>query len=151
MKKEKTKFKVKVNYDLSLEKLIKERKFGNSEMAVTFIADNFLAIWDKTGEVDIEIRLVYFDHPITTNEILYEINQIGFRAAEIPELLALGSQFPDIHKQFPAIVALGSIKRRELEDYVVPILLNIDDEQHLLVFPADIKWVWRIHFAIVRK
>lgn len=58
----------------------------------------------KTRQV--EIDLVHFERKITSEEVGWELERMGLRPVNLPELLALGAQYPDIQRKFK-IVALG--------------------------------------------
>lgn len=60
----------------------------------------------QSGKV--EGQLVYFSYPVSSDEVIEEMDKKGFRPAEFQELLAFGVQHPEEQKKY-YIIALGSL------------------------------------------
>jgi hypothetical protein len=95
-------FRVSVNYDLSVEEMIKAGKYDQSSYEIT--SKNFPS--SRTGTSEGVIQLVRFDGFMESKEVLRELEDRELRPANLPELLALGAQHPYLQRKFP-IVALG--------------------------------------------
>jgi hypothetical protein len=97
-------FRVTVNYDLSVEEMIRAGKYDRASSEIN--SQNFPA--EKKGVSDLLIHLVRFDGFMESEEVLRELDKQGLRPATLPELLALGAQHPYLQRRFP-IVALGLV------------------------------------------
>jgi len=96
-------FKVTVDYDRRLERMIEDGKYDWNNSDIN--AKNFPIEGKGTAEVDIE--LVHFNRVMESDDVLKELDKMGFRPATLPELLAFGAKYLDKQREFP-IVALGS-------------------------------------------
>jgi hypothetical protein len=99
-------FPVVVNYNRTIEQLVKAGKYDWSNPDIT--SKNFPS--NKKGNAQVSIQLVHFDRTMTSDEVLKELDKQGLRPATLPELLAFGAKYPDKQREFP-IVALGSVWR----------------------------------------
>lgn len=135
-------FPIRVNYDLSVESLVLNGWYIWKDTRIT--TENFPSI--RKGEVDLVIELVHFDKVLAPDEVLMELDVMGYRPAEILELLAFGEKYPEIPKRFP-VVAHGSVWRDWHGHNRVPYL----DRYGTDLNSFDEKWDKRFRFAAVRK
>lgn len=96
-------FELEVNYDLSLEDLIRN---GNFDYVEGSIANHPLK---RRPSGLIEFHLLNFRGQKTLSwvEIISKLQDRGLRPAELIELLTFGAKFPDVQKYF-SIYAMGS-------------------------------------------
>jgi len=76
------------------------------------------------------------------------LDELGFRAAILPELFAFGETHPEVQREFP-IVALGSIAN--VDGKRVPYIDRLYKERELYLGRFEFKWHDRCRFAAVRK
>ncbi len=100
-------FSVNINYDLSVESLVINGKYDWKDDNIT--NENFPTA--RKGEVDLVLELVHFNEVLTSEEVLEVLDEMGYRPAELYELLAVGAQYPEEQKKNP-IVALSSDGQR---------------------------------------
>ncbi len=100
-----TTFRVLVNYDQTVKDMVQAGKYDWSGSLFQVTSDNFPINHRAAGTV--EIVLVHFHRPVGMSEALGELDKMGLRPAELPELLALGAAYPEKQREFP-IIALGS-------------------------------------------
>jgi len=103
-----------------------------------------------SGTSETEIVLFQFNKGMSTDAVLAELDKRGFRAATLPELLALGADQPELQRQFP-IIALGSVWRRPDGNRNVACLGRRDAERFLLLDWYEFVWCGVCRFAAVRK
>jgi len=139
-------FPVTVNYDLTVEEMIEAGKYDWKNPDIT--SDNFPVT--RRGTSEVEIHLVHFDRVIETEEVLRELDKMGLRPAELPELLALGAGSPDLQRQFP-IIALGSVFRRSHGHRHAPVLWGGSGRRYLGLHWLGDRWNAYDRFAAVRK
>ncbi len=94
-------FPITVNYDLVLARAI---ELGNYD-SVTGREERYPS--KRYGVAELMVELIHFEHYVSPEEILREVNQAGYRPIELRELLALGAEYPDIQREF-LIIALDS-------------------------------------------
>ena len=100
---------VTVNYDQSLADMITAGKYDY--WMIGDINEMSFPIQKKgTGTSETVITLFHFNKWMSTDAVLAELDKHGFRAATLPELLALGAYQPELQRQY-LIVALGSVCR----------------------------------------
>lgn len=138
-------FRVLVNYDLSVKEAIEAGKYDWKNGDIN--DKNFP--FKRFGSAEIDIRLVHFNKDMSSEDVLKELDKMGLRPAELPELLALGAECPDEQRKYP-IVALGSVRQRWHSGYVPDLWLDsVGRSLGLSCFELD----WRAHcrFAAVGK
>ncbi|MCG2694907.1 hypothetical protein L6261_02375 [Candidatus Parcubacteria bacterium] len=89
----------------TVEELVAEGKYNWSNSDVT--SKNFPRPENGT-KTEKEIALFYFNKTMTSEQVIAEMDKVGYRPATIWELLALGIAQPNLQMEFP-IIALGSI------------------------------------------
>jgi hypothetical protein len=60
-----------------------------------------------TGKFELNVELIHFSHPISSDNAVEELAKRGLRPATLEELLAFGAKYREPQFKFP-IVALGS-------------------------------------------
>ena len=139
-------FKVNVDYSQSLSVMIEAGKFDRVSEACT--SKNFPV--EGEGQVDVDVVIVHLDrHATTTGEVEAELDKRGLRPARIEELLALGTAYPDLQREYP-IVALGSGCVLGV-DGIVPVLFRDVDRRELSLDYYEDEWERHCRFAAVRK
>ena len=139
-------YPVTVNYDLSVEDAVKLGLYdwANSDIA----GKNFPT--KRTGKVEVVVELIHLNKVISTKDALREHDMMGYRPAELHELLVFGEKYPDVQRKFP-IVALGSVWQSRSGDRSVPYLDGDGSERILLLYWFEIDWRGIYRFAAVRK
>ncbi len=106
------------------------------------------------------IEPLCFDYPCTLEEMLEEMNRLGYRGATLRELLAVGAQHPELQRR-KVLVALGSANR---EVYIhgghtewalhnvlhLPVLADVLGERMLILGEYDGKYRPGYYFLCVR-
>ena len=137
---------VTVNYDLSVKDAVKAGKYDWTKDDIT--TKHFPS--KRVGIAEQKIILVHFNRDIKVDEAIRELDKMGFRPAELPELLALGAKYPDIQRDFP-VIALGSVWRNPDGDRYCAYLCGLGSVRSL-----NLNWFagwWRdfCRFAAVSK
>ena len=104
----------------------------------------------REGTAEVEVELVHFNRGISTDEALGELDRMGYRPAEVHELLAFGEKYPKVQREFP-IVALGSVWQDRNGDRSVPCLGRDGSERGLSLDWVEDDWYEVYRFAAVRK
>ncbi len=105
-----------VDYNDSLKTMV--RKGNYSEVHKGLKKENFPYRMPKEWRIHkkihkLKIELLNFgDMKVKTQEIFKVMSYLGYRPATLPELLAIGVQYPDLQLQFP-IAAFGSLYERQ--------------------------------------
>ncbi len=97
-------FRVKIT-DSNFLSLVETAKFDRDDVNLEDWEEHQVPN-DEIGKT-VEVFLIDFPENKTTNEVLLELDEIGFRPANLFELLALAKSFPLEQRKYP-IVALGS-------------------------------------------
>jgi len=139
-------FKVTVDYDRRLERMIEDGKYDWNNSDIN--AKNFPIEGKGTAEVDIE--LVHFNRVMESDDVLKELDKMGFRPATLPELLAFGAKYLDKQREFP-IVALGSAWRCLFGYRGVAYLGRGGSGRYLYLRWLEGWWYAYCRFAAVRK
>jgi len=142
-----TAYPIFVNYGRSIEDGIKAGRYDWVDSDIT--SRNFPT--KRKGTAEVAVELVCFNRCVfSTKKVLRELDRMGYRPAELHELLAFGEKYPEVHREFP-VVALGSVWRGRLGCRNVPCLDGISSWRGL-----DLRWFvggWGgiFRFAAVRK
>lgn len=138
-------YPITINYGLSLAEMIKVGKYDSVNSDIT--EKHFPVNGKGTNEVVTE--LVHFNRFIESDEVIQELDKRGFRPATIEELLAFGTKYPEMQKQF-SIVALGSFWQH-LGRRHIPFLWCDSNERHLYLHWFEYRWRGNYRFLAVRK
>ncbi len=109
-----TEFDLEIDYRKSFQEMINDGSYCNTEnlMPIIYYPSEFL-----NKKVQVTARLLKFKHNYfndfkkggSVDEIIEEIYRIGYRPANIFELLSLGANFFELNPHFWLILALGSV------------------------------------------
>ena len=138
-----------VDYGRSVKDGVKAGRYeGNINPDIVFAA-NFPT--EREGTAEVEMELIHFDRDISTEEVLRELDRMGYRPADIYELLALGEKYRGVQLGV-TVVALGSVWFDGKADYV-PFISFGNERRRLGLCP---KYTWwdkegRERFAAVKK
>ena len=138
-------FMVTINYARNLGDMIKAGNYGYVNENIT--AENFPITGE--GQVDEEITLIHFNRNISSDDAIKEMDELGFKPAILPQLLAFGETHPEVQREFP-IVALGSVACVDGERQV-PYLDYWYGKRKLDLRWFDGDWGGNYRFADVRK
>lgn len=129
---------VTVDYGLRFEEMVEEGKYDK----ISFDITSFNFPVKRKGKAKVVVELINFNRSIFARIALKKLAEIGYRSADLHELLALGIQYPDIQREFP-IVELDSVWRNPYNDQNVVCLCGSVSERELdicfLGTPGD--WV----------
>ncbi len=107
-----TTFHVTVNYNQTFEEMVEAGKYAWIQLdwmqSIGPRTKNLLLSRHDTSEI--EMVLVRFDHGVYHQGVLRELDKMGLRPAEVPELLAFGAAYSQEQLKFK-IIALGFISR----------------------------------------
>lgn len=99
----------------------------------------------RWGKFKIVVRLIFFRRNISNAEALSELDKMGYRPANIAELLAFGEKFPDVQREF-SVIAIGSVYGGS-----VACLTGRVSRRDLLLSPIGAVWNTNFRFAAVHK
>jgi len=133
---------VAVNYDLSVEEAIDAGDYQAVNENIT--SKNFS--WKQSGKRDVEIVLVRFEHRMTSEGVVHELQEEGLRAAQLPELLAFGAAYPEVQRKF-SVVGLGSAWRDRKGQINVPCLYAASEGRYVDLHWWDDGWYTYSRFA----
>jgi len=139
-------FPTVVNYDLSVEEAIKAGDYQAVNADIT--SENFPC--PRSGENELEIILVRFEHRMSSAEVVQKLKDEGLRAAGLPELLAFGAMHPDVQRKF-SVVGLGSIWHDRKGYGNVPCLYAASEGRYLDLHWWDDGWYSYSRFAALRN
>jgi hypothetical protein len=139
-------FPVLVNYDLPLAEAINAGNYQGVHSSIT--RENFPAT--RRGPAQVEILLVRYDRRMTSEEVLGEMAREGLRAAELPEFLAFGAEYPEVQRRF-SVVGLGSVWKDKKGYRNVPCLYTASEARYLDLHWWDDGWYSFSRFAAIRK
>ncbi len=139
-------FQVIVDYKMTLADMITTGKYDwvNSD-----ITQEHFPVAGK-GTIELKAELIHFGKPMSTDNVLKEIDRRGLRQATLPELLAFGAKYPERQREFP-VVALGSVWALSGGDRFVPYLRERDSSRLLSLDWYDDVWFGDCRFLCVRK
>lgn len=139
-------YSVTVNYDQTVEQLVKAGKYTWSDSDVT--SGHFP--FNKKGEEQVEIFIVSIDRRMSDPEVTQFINSWGLQDVNVKEELSLGAQYPDLQREGP-IVGRGSTWRVSDGDLVVPYLFSDGGYRRLGLVRLGGGWSSNWQFACKRK
>ena len=100
--------RVTIDYDMSLEDMKAAGKYDWSNSNINAV--NFpppLGGWGK-GKIKVDVGLACFNRFTELEEVLCEFEADGWRSGVLPELLAIGAEYPGKQIEFP-VVEVGSV------------------------------------------
>jgi len=139
-------YPIVVDYGMKVEEAV---KLGNYDWVLSDITqENFPT--QKKGKTELVVELIRFDHCISTDQALKELDRMGYRPAELMELLAFGEKYPEVQREF-SIAALGSVWQNPDGDRRVPFFCSYASKHGLNLFLIENDWGGGWRFAAVRK
>ena len=141
-------YTVIVNYDLSIEEAVALGKYDHI-FPNEVTSENFKT--KRNGVAKLKVKLINFEDWPSTKEIPEKLNQLGYRPAELHELLALGARYPDLQRKSP-IVALGSIWKQSPSIHrSIPWICRDGSGRALGLCSLQASWNKGNYFAAVHK
>jgi hypothetical protein len=134
-----------VDYSQSLTKMIADGHYDEVHRDIT--PRNFQL--SSRGFRQIELILVQFKHPVAPLQAVILMREQRCRPAVIEELLALGSQYPDLQRRIP-IAGLGSAHFIESRRFV-PCLGGNTAKRTLTLAVIYRRWSICYRFVFVRE
>ena len=139
-------FPVTVNYDLSVEAAIEAGNFQAVHADIS--SKNFPS--QRSGQANLELVLVRFEHRMRSEDVILELEIEGLRAAALPEFLAFGAKYPDIQRKF-SIAGLGSVWPDRKGYRNVPCLYEASEGRYLDLHWWDDGWYSYTRFAAIHE
>lgn len=136
---------VLVNYDLSINEVVKQAGFVwvnddiNSEHFST----------KQKGQAEVVVEDIAFNRAMSSDEAIAELAKLGFRPAELHERCAHQKKYGTQHTD--PVVVLGSVWRYLRGDRNVPVLDGHGGDRGLFLHWFGLDWDALCRFAAVRK
>ena len=141
-----TVYSLSIDYEMSVDEA---KKRGNYDWVNNNITqENFPT--KRKGKAEIEIKLFHFNRYISSEDVIKEMDNAGYRPAELHELLVLGEKYPDLQREFP-IAALGSVWLAPDGNRDVPFLNRLGSKRILNLSWLELDWNGRWRFVALRK
>ena len=145
-----TTYHLTVNYERSVEDMVRAGRYNHINSDIT--SKHFPT--KRKGVAEVEVELIHFNWGVCvwTDETLRELDRMGYRPAELHELLAFGEKYPEIQLKFP-VAAIGSVWRGGSGGYYAPHLWknDLDLERALIISLIEDGWSKNCRFAAARK
>jgi hypothetical protein len=139
-------YSLTIDYTKSVEQMLADGGYDYKNPDIT--SHHFRH--EATGKVVVVAQLVHFDRFTSTDDALKELSKRGLRPATMAELLAFGSKYPDVQRQFP-VVALGSVWANRSGDRYVGSLSGDASGRYVGRDWFGGGWHSRCRFLAVRK
>lgn len=142
-------YPIAVDYGMRVEEAIELGKYDWVNKSIT--QGHFPT--EGKGKAKLKMELVHFERytPVPYKKATEELDRMGYRPAELMELLAFGEKYPDVQREFP-IVALASVWRDSDGNRLVPYLYGGDGSRRILSLDwIEFGWYKPCRFAAVRK
>lgn len=139
-------FTVSADEAKTVEELTVEGKYGWSNSNIT--SKNFPRPESGT-KTEKDVVLFHFGKTMTSEQVISEMEQEGYRPVTIHELLALGITEPNLQREFP-ILALGSVCVLGGDRHVAFLCEDAGD-RYLCLFWFGVDWSDYCRFGAVRK
>jgi len=139
-------YPLSVNYERSVEDGVKAGRYDWVSFNIT--SRNFPT--KRKGTEKVALELINFNRSVSTDEALHELYRMGYRPAELRELLAFGEKYPEVQREF-LVVALGSVWQNQNGYRHVPYLGRNGSRRHLGLNWLGDDWNEICRFAAVRK
>ena len=139
-------FPVAVNYDLTVEQAIDAGSYQAVHAEIT--SKNFPSA--RSGQAQLDIVLVRFEHRMRSEDVVQELEKEGLRPAELPEFLAFGAKYPDVQRKF-SVAGLGSVWQDRKGYRNVPCLYEASEGRYLDLHWWEDGWYSYTRFAAIHK
>lgn len=90
-------------------------------------------------KLEIRSKLFHFNRSVEPDEAIFEMNSFNYHPANLMEILALGSTYPDLQREFP-IIALGSVLSGLGRGRYVPYLITNRGDREIYLGWRDGPW-----------
>ena len=141
-------YPLSVDYGRSVEKGVKAGRYDWVNCLFDIASRNFST--ERKGTAEIVVELIHFNRNISIDKAFSQLDRMGFRPAEIHELLAFGEKYPKVQRKFP-VVALGSVWQYQFGNRRVPYLHGSGSERGLYLYWIEYGRLEVDRFAAVRK
>ncbi len=138
-------YPITVDYDITVEDAIKAGNYDEVYDLGCITQKNFPI--QKKGKSELVVEIIKLDYWATTEEVLKELDRLGYRPVDLMELLAFGAKYPDVQREF-TVVALGSMHKSHHGYYVWPTL---HVGSRWLTLSSEAWWFPESGYATVRK
>jgi len=135
-----------IDYNRSVEDGVKAGQYDYANSDIT--SKHFPT--ERMGMPEVAVELIHFNRDISTDEAIHELDRMGYRPADLHELLALGEKYPDLQREFP-VIALGSVWQKPGGFRSCAYLDGNDSRRYLYLDWVDFRWDDYCRFAAVRK
>jgi len=138
-------YPVTVDYDASLRAMIDAGQYNwwNKDILQAGLKA------EGTGIVEVNLELYDAKGDISSDALIAEVGEKGYRVANHAECLAFGAKYPDEHREFP-IIALGSVGQL-VDDRQVVYLDRSGADRILGLRWYDYAWNVSCRFLVARK
>lgn len=139
-------FSVTVDYGQTVEQMVEAGHYDWKNGEVN--SRNFRVNNRRSGTM--EIRAIHYDRFFSSDYAIKEMDNMGFRPAELPELLAVGAEHPNKQKE-NTVVALGSLLKDPNGRQYVPVLSSVGNGRGLCLYLFGSAWDPRCCFLAIHK
>ncbi|MBI2175392.1 MAG: hypothetical protein HYU35_01525 [Parcubacteria group bacterium] len=140
-------YNISVDYGRSVEDAVKA---GRYDLANPDITSLHFPTKRKGTTAEVGVELIHFSRVISNNEVLCELDRMGYRPAEFHELLAFGEKYTEVQREF-LIVALGSVWQSRSGHRFVLCLSRVGSWRCLGMVCIENDFDGLCQFAAVRK
>ncbi len=137
---------VEVDYSQTVEEMVLAGRYDSSNEDIN--SQNFSIKGE--GKKQVEVFEICFGRVVDSSEDLtVKLDELGYKPAQLPELLSLGKEKPELQRDHP-IIALGSLA--VIWGYrCVSSLDESDSRRRLSLRPFRDDWGAWYRFLVVRK
>lgn len=128
-------FSVAVDYDQTVEQMVEAGHYDWKNGDIN--SGNFQVNRRQSGTM--EVHTIQPNRFISSDYAIKEMDNMGFRTAELPELLAIGAKHPDKQKE-NTVVALGSLLKDPNGRQYVPVLSSVGRGRGLGLYLFGSAW-----------
>lgn len=139
-------YAVTVDYGMNVEDAVRLGRYDWVNENIT--SRNFPT--KRRGTAEVVVELIHLERYVSTEGALRELDKMGYRPAELHELLAFGEKYPDVQREFP-VVAPGSVWQYPGGARGVPCLFRHGSGRSLRLDWVGLDWGGLCRFAAVRK
>jgi len=139
-------YRLFVDYNESVEDAVRA---GHYDWVNPDISSDHFSTTQK-GSRHVEMKLIHFGRVISSKEALKELDRMGYRPAELHEILAFGREHPEVQLKFP-IIGLASAWRGDRGGACVPYLAGHGSKRPLHLYWLEVDWHDVCRFAALSK
>lgn len=97
-------FHIVADYTKTLSEMVNA---GEYDRVAPDICSHFLAQERERGRVEYDIRLVHYNKPMPSEDVVRDLDKRGLKPVTFPELLLFGATYPEEQRKFQ-IAAIGA-------------------------------------------